>query len=76
MHLFCALPDLADLRVAHQTFHPIFLNVTVSAEKLDGVGRDPHGNVTCSHFKHGGFNAEILGAVIDHAADMPEQRLA
>ena len=42
MHLVRALPDLRDLRIAHQPLDPVVLAVAIAAVKLYGVGRDPH----------------------------------
>src|SRR6266536_6362156 len=45
LNLAGSFVDLQDLRVAHQLFHRILLDVPVAAEHLDGVDRGLHRRV-------------------------------
>src|SRR5918992_5136696 len=45
LDLRSALVDLEQLRVAHELLDRVLLDVAVTAEDLDGVGRDLHGRV-------------------------------
>src|SRR5205823_7464967 len=47
-----AFPDLVDLRVAEPFLDRVLLDVSVSAEHLDGVGGHIHGNVCREAFGH------------------------
>ncbi len=71
-----AFPDLGDLRVAHQALDTIILAVAVAAVKLHRIGRDAHREIRCAHLEHRRLDAEIGGARVDHARDVPQPRFA
>src|SRR5579859_7823528 len=69
-----AFPDLIDLRVAEPLLDRVFLDVTVAAQHLDGVGGDLHRRVRGEAFRHRTLCA-LEGPVLRrHPAGSPDEQ--
>src|SRR5258706_547253 len=73
VNLVRAFPDLRDLRVAHQPFHPEVLAVPIAAEQLHRIGGSSHCEIARPHLQQRGFDAEIGRAPVDPTPNLPQE---
>ena len=73
LDLLGPLVELGDLRVAHHPLDRELVDVAVSAQDLDGIGRDPHGGVTGDEFTHGRPAAGVGRPGLDLGAGLVQE---
>src|SRR5688500_1000186 len=73
LDLLRPLVQLGDLRVAHHPLDRELIDIAITAQDLDGVGRDPHGVVTGHEFTHGRPSTRVRGTRVDLDAGLVQQ---
>src|SRR5688572_14698503 len=73
LDLLRPLVQLGDLRVTHHPLDRELIDIAITAQDLDGVGRDPHGVVTGHEFTHGRPSTRVRGTRVDLDACLVQQ---
>src|SRR5688572_2407309 len=73
LDLLRPLVQLGDLRVAHHPLDRELIDIAITAQDLDGIGRDPHGVVTGHEFTQGRPPTRVRRASVDLDAGLVQQ---